>query len=1046
MRPLCTALAAALLAAPAFAASDVLSQASRADKGILVLQVGSDWCVSGEDVRKAFESDAFRRAVGSKFVLAVHDEKERMDDATKAANKLVAPALVKTKRFPALTLVTPQPFRFYAQIENIPAAVTGEKLAAAVKMLTKRKDDAEALFRKGASLAAARKDSAAADAYGEAFDILERQVGDFNTAQLRNGSLAYAQEWKALSNLDSGDRFGWVKHFELDVYKTVALVEKLTTAKSGGSGGAEDMVNKMKSVPDAHFSPNQRQFVKVLEYALTADGTNKPLSPREKTLMKEAFAMGRDTFWGQFAMGRLMMDGEKIESKGLKRATVRQRPATSPASAPAFALDRAKTVLSGIKPGTQLSEQQKLAVARYAVLRLIGQKGWQTLASRPGSSRFIKAFMDDREWLEDFAWSGTFPATSRNSMHDSGQKPGVAAAAALALEELVFQDDGRWAKFADGAYENNEGRRCMTAMALNFPDKDAAWLADALDAYRSCALAGRLHKSAYTQSVWLWRFALQQGHGQAHSDNMAAQQRHLNKFVNLPSSAYGRTCWMIAYRLKNCFGDSVHGPFYYKAWATAGEWPKRRYSQIVGGVCGELSKFGSATANAHGLPATTVGQPGHCAYTRRLTNGRWELNYSVTGHSKMHLCFWNRDEWQYTSVIESTFSADREKRLAAERMLALAALAEENGRDEKTVELYYRHACAAHAANFDAWTAYGDWLARAGSSSLDKLRVWVRGCARGLKSGRQPVWNFLTPYFARVAREKGAKALAEALVALAPNLRQSDAKIQEEADFGNALETWTKPLGGDAQLRSDVLKAMLDTQYGTPNYFSQTLKWGSDSFMKSPDGLQTFVKCICEVLKDRAGAGEKPVLDFKPLILGASQSGNLEAFRQMADLQARISPEKTKGESYPKGDFGGTLLSDEGLLRTSTTSQWDTPDRYAYVIDASPARGNGFHTAKEKAPWAEVVLPGPSSVMGIVIENRCGGHNATRQVPIYVDVSEDGTSWQRVFTQEQVKDTFRVDLRKAPPRARHVRVGRVADAKEEVFHLGKIMVYGKKLY
>ena len=49
------ALAAALLAAPAFAASDVLSQASRADKGVLVLQVGSDWCVSGEDVRKALD-------------------------------------------------------------------------------------------------------------------------------------------------------------------------------------------------------------------------------------------------------------------------------------------------------------------------------------------------------------------------------------------------------------------------------------------------------------------------------------------------------------------------------------------------------------------------------------------------------------------------------------------------------------------------------------------------------------------------------------------------------------------------------------------------------------------------------------------------------------------------------------------------------------------------------------------------------------------------------------------------------------------------------
>ena len=39
-------------------------QAARAGKGVLVLQTGSDWCVSGEQVRKVFESSEFRRAVG----------------------------------------------------------------------------------------------------------------------------------------------------------------------------------------------------------------------------------------------------------------------------------------------------------------------------------------------------------------------------------------------------------------------------------------------------------------------------------------------------------------------------------------------------------------------------------------------------------------------------------------------------------------------------------------------------------------------------------------------------------------------------------------------------------------------------------------------------------------------------------------------------------------------------------------------------------------------------------------------------------------------
>ena len=56
-----------VLAAMAFLPTSAAGDALPGGKGMLILQVGSDWCVSGEDVRKVFESDEFRRAVGSKF-------------------------------------------------------------------------------------------------------------------------------------------------------------------------------------------------------------------------------------------------------------------------------------------------------------------------------------------------------------------------------------------------------------------------------------------------------------------------------------------------------------------------------------------------------------------------------------------------------------------------------------------------------------------------------------------------------------------------------------------------------------------------------------------------------------------------------------------------------------------------------------------------------------------------------------------------------------------------------------------------------------------
>ena len=1015
-------------------------QAARAGKGVLVLQTGSDWCVSGEQVRKVFESSEFRHAVGSKYLLAVYDEMEEPTEQVKESNALVSDILIRTKRFPAITCYGPgtRP-KVFAQIENVPGSITAEKLAELVSKLSARRIQAETLFKKAAS----QKGEKAADSYGAAFDLLVPMMGTFHRDELFKGKCAWSDEWKALSALDKDDSLGWLKHFEIDDYKGVTMVEKVTNEKKDGSTAFLDAI---KRVPQTHFTAGQRQLVKVMEYAATTDGTDKPLNSQGKAALKAVLELGRGTFWGQYAMGRLMMDGEKFESQGLPRAAVRPRPTTGPGGvSPEFALGRAKNAIDNIKPKAVLNEQQKLAVARHAVLRLIGQKGWEALAARPGSAQFLKAFMNDRTWLEDFAWSGTIPANSSDGWARAGDGPGDGAAAALALESLVFQDNGKWAPFVDGAFVNNEGRRFMTALALNYPDKDEAWLADVLDAYRATAKAGRLHKSAYSQPVWIWRFALHQGHGTASVDNMAAQQRHLDKFVNLPSKEYGGACWMIAYRTFNCFGDSVQGPLYYKPWSTAGEWPKRKYSQIVGGVCGELSKFGSAVSNAHGLPSTTAGQPAHCAYTRRLPSGRWEVDYSVTGHSQMHLCFWNKHPWQYSVAIEKTFRGDREKRHAANRLLELAIVAEERGLKSSDVEAYFQQACRSWPAHYGAWKAYGDWVGRTGAS-LDTMRTWVRGCTRGMKTGRQPLWDFLTPYFARLAKEKGREALVADLVAFAPFLRQSDEEIQEEADFKKTLEEWAKPLGSDGSLVAPVLKAMLLAQYGTKNYFTQVLGWGGDVMMGNKELSALYVKTLGEVVAEKSKDGSAAALDFNPLMLGASKSDNLEAFRQMALLQDKLEPYKGDGKPYPAIDFGAPLVSSEGLLKTSSTSGWDIPKNYARCIDATPCGQNGFHTAKEKAPWAVVMLPGPVQVCGVVAENKAGWQNRHRQAPLELQVSEDGTEWTTVYRDDQVRDTYRIDLRSSAHRARYVRIRRVPDAKDEVYHLNKLLVYGKKLY
>lgn len=1022
--------AAALLSFSLGAAPEVAQP--EVQKGILVLQVGSDWCVSGESVRRVFESSAFKKAVGGRYELAVYDDMDAPTEEVKAKNAAVKDFLVRTKRFPAITCYAPgTPPRVFAQLENISMDVTVERLVQDVARVTAKKNRAEELFKK----AAAASGVEAADLYGEGFNLLVPMMGYFHSGELKKGKAAWKKEWEELRKLDANDKFGWVKHFDLDIHKCVDVLGRVTNNKDA------KLAKEMLSVPRTHLSVKQKQFLRVLEFVQVSDGTGKPLKPRGRKLLKEVLELGRDTFWGQFALGRLKMDGEKIASKKLYRAPVRPRPedVKKEVKIP-FPLDMAKSKIESIKSTDEITERQKLDIARYAVLRLIGQKAWEELVSRPGAGRFIKAFLSDRTWLEDFAWSGTFASGKA--------EPGDGAGAVLALESLIYQDGGRWCAFTGGKFSDNAGRRFMTALALVYPDKDEAWLADVLDAYRTTAFAGRLHKTAYGQPVWQWRFAVNHGRVSSGTDNMAAQQRHLDKFLNIPSREYGGTCWMVAYRLKNCLGDSVHGPLYYKPWATAGEWPKRKYTQIVGGVCGELSKFGSATANAHGLPSTTAGQPGHCAYTRRLPGGKWVLNNSVTGHSQMHMCFWNRHSWQYVTAMEGMFSYDRDARLSAERFVTLAALSHEAGAEASVVDGFYQRACRRCPKHYGVRKAYGDWVWKS-NAPLDAVRAWARGCAFGMKGERQPLWDLLTPFLARVAKEEGDAALADELVFLAPFFRQPETRIEEEADFRAAVKEWTKPLKQDKDLLAKVLKAMLSAQYGTRDYFSQTLGWGSDVMMADGAGTASFMTALNEMLADRVREGKKAELDFNPLMLAASKAGNLEAFRQLASLQERIAPKNaTSGQRYPESDFGAQLLSDKGLLKISSTSGWDRPGRYAKCIDASPCEGdaNAFHTGREKSPWAVVMLPGAAEVCGVVVENRCGMQNRGRQVPIEVQLSEDGDNWQTVFTDGQVRATYRVDISSGAKRAKFVRVRRTPENKDEFFHLTKILVYGRPLY
>ena len=139
-------LGAAVVPICAAVAVSPVDSALRQNKGILVLHVGSDWCVSGEDVRRVFESAEFRRLLGGRYEFAVYDNMDSPTPEVTEANKKLDASIVQSKRYPAITCLTGEPRRFFGQLENIPFVVSAKDLAEQIAACAKMKDAALECF------------------------------------------------------------------------------------------------------------------------------------------------------------------------------------------------------------------------------------------------------------------------------------------------------------------------------------------------------------------------------------------------------------------------------------------------------------------------------------------------------------------------------------------------------------------------------------------------------------------------------------------------------------------------------------------------------------------------------------------------------------------------------------------------------------------------------------------------------------------------------------------------------------------------------------
>jgi len=770
---------------------------------------------------------------------------------------------------------------------------------------------------------------------------------------------------------------------EKDGYHEVAKASDYRNRKQLAEGAA--YVADLRKRPREGLSPVEIQAEDMAEFSLWRD---EP-AHREQCieLLKAAHAQGPETIWGWSALAYLEDFGAKDAVKAPKKD-------------PYLHLgDIAKGVLD-FEP-KRIDETKRTAeVAKWRCDKkdILRTRLLELYDKTVVDEKLFSRLWDDDKAVADFLLSG--PIFEPKQALES-------------LMTLYLNDPEGWCA-------TDEGRKITIATALNArplgkKDDPDAIMKNRLQcwaAYRRLSQRKLFDATTAKRDTREWRFIVR-------DPTRATDILYLN---SRPIRG------QVAYRHFNCFGDYIFGPNYYKPWRLS-DWPYWYIVHRVGGICNRQSTYCAVSSNAHGFMAERAGQPNHCAWLLRDEKGVWNIRNDINKFTAGVFLFWGHG-YQYIQATERAF-ASREKWDKSELL-----------RFQKR----YKEAISACPYNLSAWRDYTDFLKSQKATSAE-WKKYLSVVARAMSDGRTATWDLAFEGLEQY-RKSGAsdtEMVAEA-VALVKALPEPEKRIPEEMNYeGEVLRRMSKLFKDNKEGFFKVLVTSLEANWGTRTYFTQILHYGLDAYSKDTDLCNRFMDAFGKLAKYHAKKGDEmdaKGLNWRPLIEATSRNHQRDAFQTLGALRNRLQPPPA-GEAYPEQDFGARLVSNKGVFYTSGRVKGDCPEDYPRVIDVSPLRkGRPYQVAMKPVdkPWAILELQGLCKISGVRI-------TGDKLVQTVVSLSEDGEKWTDVQTDDATeRGETRVTFQGVRPKAKFIRVARVANATAEPMRLSKVLVYGDTLY
>ena len=680
--------------------------------------------------------------------------------------------------------------------------------------------------------------------------------------------------------------------------------------------------------------------------------------------------------------------------------------------------NQVQQALTDTLKGKKISPDSPQVLHEAMLLELIRTTGADVMstfaASHPKKASFLSTFAQDSEWLELYLSCGLVPYRTdvgldvlfriwmKEKMDVRHKGLAVALASAWGGGETDSETHGR----------TQDPNRFNPVWRYQFFEKNAA--------------KGLLHPNYKNLRPWELRFVT--GNPWQDWDDKSFEWALEN--INVPWDRYQDACWAATYTGTSKFGDSVQGGMYNLPYSDLSQ---AETCHRNGGVCGAMSHLGCVAAQAHGIPAYTVGQPGHCAYAVRTERGKWVGGFGGPDGGMHNRIFGNQAPTSYL-LMETVFA------------------------DDAAIERAYRYSFCARAleATGDTAGAVAMWQKALEASPLHPF-FRTALCKLMQKQGlsTQQAYDYLTK---TIPLYKGNGFAA---VQMAADFDKEIATMSDEQKtqlyglmhgmIAGTQSSWAVKCEELIQKQSDTLSSdswkekFLASAFTThmnsedPTTFGQILEWAVKTYLAA--GQEALFSRAFSTAAAAAGGpgdadkGKKMAAAYDKAIVAAEQARSAPAFRSLTEAAVKLSGPCNVNIPLKSTVPGKPVKA--AMMRLSTSCNWDSP---AYHINVTTPTGGRCHTNKEEHPHMVVELPTAGYVSGAIVRKTDGNEWRMRKATLYT--SEDGATWMARATTEDMPKEWAVSFADGT-RCKWVKVEFDNTGKADFAHISHFVIYSK---